>query len=127
MSFWKVLYAGMISGVTIFPPFLSLRPMPAGGVVPFNRSVFIDLVAVRGQAPAVGQPCEIGYRFPRAAALHKAGAAVLFIIAVGINAIDNRDEILSFHMVFLHKNIGRGRRPPSPHCQTLMNRLVKPH
>src|SRR5699024_5416241 len=117
MSFWKVLYAGIISWVTIFPSF-SLRPMPAGRIVPFNRPIFVNLRSVRSQAPAVGQPCEIGYRFPRAAALHKAGTAVLFIIAVGINAIDNRDEILSFHMVFLHKNIGGGRRPPSPHCQT---------
>ena len=40
---------------------------------------------------------EIGYRFPRAAALHKAGAAVLLVIAVGVNAIDNGDKIVFLH------------------------------
>src|SRR5699024_12845936 len=98
MSFWKVLYAGIISWVTIFSSF-SLRPMPAGRIVPFNRPIFVNLRSVRSQAPAVGQPCEIGYRFPRAAALHKAGRAVLFIIALGIHAIHNSCEILSLPML----------------------------
>src|SRR5699024_7892932 len=92
----------MISWFTTFPSFL-LRPMPAGRIVPFNRPVFIDLGAVCGQAPAVGQPCKISYRFPRAAALHKAGAAVLLVIAVGVNAIDNRDKIVFLHLHILHK------------------------